>query len=235
MTRTTHANALRKVAAVAATAAVSAAAITATSAAAQEINVYSGRQEVLIRPQLEAFTAATGIEVNLIAGRSDELIKRLRTEGANSPADVLLTVDVSRLTLAKNLELLQSVDSEALRASIPPQYRDAEGAWYGLGLRSRVLYYAPDRVDPSELSTYEQLADPMWRNRICIRSSTNVYNQSLLASLIAHNGAEAAETWAAGIVANMARTPQGATATRSRLLPPASATSPSPTPTTSRG
>ena len=118
MNRNTCTNALRKVAAAAATAAVSAAAVAATSAAAQEVNVYSGRQEVLIRPQLEAFTAATGIEVNLIAGSSNELIERIRTEGANSPADVLLTVDVGRLTLAKNLGLLQSVDSETLRASI---------------------------------------------------------------------------------------------------------------------
>ena len=196
-------------AALAAAAASGAVFAAGTAVAQQEVNVYSARQEVLIRPQLDAFTAATGILVNLVAGPSDALIARLRAEGVNSPADVLLTVDVGRLTLAKKAGILRPVQSELLNASIPPQYRDAEGYWYGLGLRSRVIYYASERVDPSELSTYESLADPGWRDRICIRSSTNVYNQSLLSSMIAHNGLEAAEAWAAGVVANFARTPQG--------------------------
>jgi iron(III) transport system substrate-binding protein len=177
--------------------------------AQEQVNVYSARQETLIQPQIEAFTEATGIVVRLVTGGSDALIERIRTEGVNSPADVLLTVDVGRLVRAKDAGVVRPVESEILNANIPSQYRDASGYWYGLGLRSRVIFYAPDRVDVVDLSTYESLADPMWRDRVCIRSSSNVYNQSLLASMVAHLGGEAAEAWAAGVVANMARVPQG--------------------------
>lgn len=184
-------------------------AIASLAGAQQVVNVYSARQEVLIRPQLDAFTDATGIRVNLISGKDDALIERLRAEAANSPADVLLTVDVGRLVRAKDAGVLQAVASATLEGEIPAQYRDSQGYWIGLAVRSRVIYYAPDRVDAAELSTYEDLADARWRGRICIRSSGNVYNQSLLASLVAHLGAAEAEAWAAGVVGNMARTPQG--------------------------
>jgi iron(III) transport system substrate-binding protein len=127
----------------------------------------------------------------------------------NSPADVLLTTDAGRLIRAQQADVLQPVSSAVLKAAIPSQYRDPEGHWFGLSIRARVMFYAPDRVQPDELSTYEDLASPKWRDRICIRSSSNVYNQSLLASLIAHNGAEAAEKWAGAVVGNMARKPQG--------------------------
>ncbi len=185
------------------------AALTFAAAAAAEVNVYSARKEHLIKPQLDSFTDATGITVNLVTGSAGELMQRLQAEGANSPADLLLTVDAGNLVRAKEAGLLQPVESEVLNAAIPAQFRDADGAWFGLGQRARVIFYNPDRVDPSELASYEDLADPKWKGRIAIRSSNNIYNQSLLASLIHHLGAEGAEDWARGVVANMARKPQG--------------------------
>ncbi|RMF08959.1 MAG: Fe(3+) ABC transporter substrate-binding protein [Alphaproteobacteria bacterium] len=176
---------------------------------AGEVNIYSYRQEVLIRPLLDAFTQKTGIKVNLVSGKADALLERLKAEGANSPADVLLTADVGRLVRAKAAGVLQAVQSSELEQAIPARYRDDEGFWYGLSVRARVPFYAVGRVDPAELSTYEALADPKWRGRICVRSSSNVYNQSLLAAMIARHGPEKAEAWARGIVANMARRPQG--------------------------
>ena len=176
---------------------------------AAEVNIYSARQEALIKPLLDKFTGRTGIRVNLVTGEADALIKRLEIEGANSPADLLLTVDVARLHRAKVQNLLAPVSSDILEAAIPPAYRDREGYWYGLSLRSRVIVYAKDRVMPEQLSTYEALADPRWKGRLCVRSSSNVYNQSLVASLIAHHGAEQAEAWARGLVENFARPPQG--------------------------
>lgn len=174
-----------------------------------EVNVYSARQEALIRPQLDAFTRTTGIRVNLVTASEDAIIERMRAEGRNSPADVMLTVDVARLIRATDAGLFRPIKSPVLEQAIPSQYRDGGGRWYGLGLRARVIYYNPDKVNPAELSTYEALADAKWRGRVCIRSSNNTYNQSLLASLIAHKGAAAAEQWARGIVANMARPPTG--------------------------
>lgn len=185
------------------------AALSPAIAAASEVNIYSYRKEHLIRPLLDAFTEASGIKVNLISGKAEALLVRLKSEGMNSPADVLLTVDAGRLIQAKKAGVLQPIRSEALEAAIPAQYRDPEGYWYGLAARARIIFYAKDRVASEELSTYEDLADPKWKNRICVRSSTNVYNQSLLASLIAHHGVEKAEEWAKGVVANMARKPQG--------------------------
>ncbi len=183
--------------------------VAATAQASAEVNVYSARQEELIRPQLDAFTAATGIQVNLITAGADALLERMKAEDRNSPADLLLTTDAGRLIRAADAGVLQSVRSEILTTAIPPQYRDPDGFWFGLGVRARVIFYAPDRVDPADLSTYEDLADSKWAGRVCIRSSTNVYNQSLLASLIAHDGADRSEQWAAGVVANMGRDPQG--------------------------
>ncbi len=184
-------------------------AMPATAVAASEVNVYSSRQEVLIRPLLDAFTEETGIVVNMVSGSADALLERLKREGINSPADILLTVDVGRLIRAREAGALRAVSSETLVQAIPAQYRDPEGYWFGLSVRARVIFYAPERVSAGALSDIEGLAGPEWRDRICVRSSSNVYNQSLLASLIAHNGAEAAEDWARKVTANMARTPQG--------------------------
>ena len=177
--------------------------------AAAEVNIYSYRREHLIRPLLMAFTLETGVEFRLISGKADTLLERLKSEGRSSPADILVTTDVGRMVRAKDAGVLQPVTSPVLDSLIPAQYRDPEGYWYGVSLRSRVLYYAVDRIKPAELSTYEDLATAKWKGRICIRSSGNIYNQSLLASLIAHNGRDAALNWAKGMVANFARKPQG--------------------------
>lgn len=179
------------------------------SAAAAEVNVYSARKEALIKPLLDRFTDDTGIEVNLVTGDADALLKRLEMEGDNSPADVVITVDAGRLHRGKAQDLFQPIESETITAAIPAQYRDPEGYWFGLSLRARPIMYAIDRVDASRLSTYENLADDHWQGRICIRSSNNIYNQSLVASLIAANGVEATEEWARSLVGNMARSPQG--------------------------
>ena len=174
-----------------------------------EVNVYSARQENLIKPLLDDFTRDTGVEVNLLTGRADELLQRLRLEGRNSPADVLITVDAGNLHQAKEADVLSIIDSSVLDERIPENFRDVDGQWYGLSLRARPIMYNKDAVDPSELSTYEALTDPKWRGRICIRSSSNIYNQSLVASMIAAEGPEAASEWAEGLVANLARPPQG--------------------------
>ena len=183
-------------------------AVSATVQAA-EVNLYSARQEQLIKPLLDRFTAASGIQVNLITGKADALLERMEREGQNSPADVLLTTDAGRLNRAKAAGVTQAVTSAALASAIPASFRDPEGHWFGLSLRARPIMYSTERVDPATLSTYEALADPQWRGRICIRSSGNIYNQSLVSSMIAANGIEATETWAKGLVENFARPPQG--------------------------
>ncbi len=177
--------------------------------AAEEVNVYSARKEALIKPLLERFTQQTGIKVNLLTGKAKTLLKRLQSEGRNTPADMLLTTDAGNLHAATAAGLLQPVDSALLKAAVPRNLRDPNDRWYALSIRSRVMAYSKKRVKASELSTYEDLADPKWKGRLCIRSSSNIYNQSLLASLIRHNGAEQAEEWAKGVVANMARPPKG--------------------------
>ncbi len=180
----------------------------ATAAFAKEVNLYSYRQEKLIRPILDDFEKDTGIKVNVVFAKKG-MLERLKSEGMNSPADAILTVDISRLMAHKQAGVLQAVSSDKLSANIPAQYRDPEGVWYGLTVRSRVIYYATDRVKAGDLSSYEDLADPKWKGRICVRSSSNVYNQSMLAAMVAHHGAADAEKWAAGIKANLARKPQG--------------------------
>jgi len=177
-------------------------------AAAKEVNLYSYRQEKLIRPILDAFEKDTGIKVNVVFAKKG-MLERLKSEGMNSPADAILTVDIGRLMAHKQAGVLQSVTSDKLNANIPAQYRDPKGFWYGLTVRSRVIYYATDRVKASDLSTYEDLADPKWNGRICVRSSGSVYNQSMLAAMVAHHGSAEAEKWAAGVKANLARKPQG--------------------------
>lgn len=176
---------------------------------AGEVNVYSHRHYNTDQQLFDRFTEETGVRVNVVTASADELITRLETEGAESPADVLITVDAGRLYRALDRGLLQPVASSTLDANVPTHLRHPEGYWYGLTRRARIVVYAPDRVDPAQLSTYEALADPTWDDRILIRSSSNIYNQSLLASLIAHLGETEAEAWAAGMVENMARDPQG--------------------------
>ena len=179
------------------------------ASAADEVNLYSARKEDLIKPLLDQFTEATGITVNLVTGKAEELLQRLRSEGINSPADLLLTVDAGNLQAAKAAGLSQPIDSETVLDAVPATYRDPEGHWIGLSLRARPIMYVEGEVDPATLSTYEALAGPDFKGRICIRSSSNIYNQSLIASMIAANGVEATEDWARGLVANMARPPEG--------------------------
>ena len=178
-------------------------------AADEEVNLYSARKEQLIKPLLDKFTEQTSIKVNLVTGKADALLKRLTSEGANSPADLLITTDAGRLHRAKVADVLQSVKSDALDTAIPEHLRDPDGLWYGLSLRARPILYVKGQVDPSELSTYEALSDPKWKKRICIRSSGNIYNQSLVASMLATNDKDDVETWAKGFVANFAQPPKG--------------------------
>lgn len=176
---------------------------------AAEVNVYSARKEALIKPLLDQFTEETGINVNLVTGKADTLLKRLEVEGKNSPADLLLTVDVARLIRGKDAGLFQTVNSKKLEQTIPEYYRDIDKQWFGLSLRSRVIVYAPDRIKENELDSYIDLTDEKWKNRICVRSSSNVYNQSLVAAMIANYGLEKTERWATGLVNNFARPPKG--------------------------
>jgi len=175
----------------------------------QEVNIYSARQEVLIKPLLDQFTTETGIKVNLVAANADALVQRLQSEGVNSPADILLTVDAGNLNRAMELGLFQPVRATSLEQAVPAAYRDPDGHWFGLSMRARPIMYAVDRVNPRDLATYDNLADERWRNKICVRSSSNVYNQSLVAAMVAEQGVEKTESWVRGLVANFARPPQG--------------------------
>jgi len=176
---------------------------------AAEVNVYSARKEALIKPLLDRFTVETSIIVNLVTGKADTLLKRLEVEGKNSPADLLLTVDVARLIRGKDKGLFQEINSSILEQTIPEYYRDSTNEWYGLSLRSRVIVYSPDRVIKNDLDSYIDLADDKWKNRICVRSSSNVYNQSMVSAMIANYGLKKTERWAEGLVNNFARSPKG--------------------------
>ncbi len=184
-------------------------ALIATSAAAEgELNIYSSRHYDTDERLYSDFEDATGITINRIEGKADELIARMEAEGVNSPADILLTVDTSRLERAKNAGVLQTIDSAVLEERIPSNLQDSDNQWFGFSQRARIIFYNKNAVsEPPQ--TYADLADPKYKGQLCIRSSTNVYNQTLLASIIEHAGAEAAKTWAEGVVANMARDPQG--------------------------
>jgi iron(III) transport system substrate-binding protein len=179
------------------------------SAAENTVNLYSARKENLIKPLLDRFTEQTGIQVNLVTGKADALLKRLQSEGRNSPADLLITTDAGRLHRAVAAGVTRSVESANLSSLVPEAFRDPEGHWFGLSLRARPILYVKDKIDPAVLSRYEDLDDPRWRGEICIRSSNNIYNQSLVASLIAANGVAKTEVWAKGLVKNFARPPKG--------------------------
>jgi iron(III) transport system substrate-binding protein len=176
--------------------------------AAEEVNIYSYRQEVLIRPLLDAFTRSTGIKVNIVYVK-DAGIERLKAEGKASPADAVLTVDVANLVQLEEAGLLQPAKSATLERNIPAQYRDPNGKWFGLTVRARIAVYNPAKVKAAELSTYEALADEKWSKRICVRSSGHTYNLALTSSLIAANGAEKTQSWANGFAKNLARNPAG--------------------------
>ena len=173
------------------------------------LNLYSARHYDNDTAIYEGFTKKTGIKVNLVEAEADKLIERIKNEGANSPADVLLTTDAGRLWRAQQENLLQPVQSSILTAAIPQNLREPNGHWFGFARRARVIVYNNDRVKPSDLSTYEDLADPKWKGRLVMRSSGHVYSQSLTGSLLAKHGAEKTEAWARGIVANFARQPEG--------------------------
>lgn len=175
----------------------------------QVVNVYSDRHYDTDKQLFEEFTKETGIKVNVVEGKSDELIERLAREGQDSQADVMITADAGRLHRAKELGLLQPASSETIFNNVPENLRDTENNWFGLTIRGRVIVYSKDRVDPSELSTYEDLTSPKWKGKVLVRSSSAVYNQSLLASFIEINGEEKAKEWAQGIVTNLAREPKG--------------------------
>ena len=184
-------------------------AATAGGAYAQgELNLYSSRHYDTDERLYSDFTEATGITINRIEGKADELIARMEAEGANSPVDVFLTVDTVRITRAKELGLLQSIDSPVLEASIPAYLQDDDNQWFAFSQRARILFYDKDDVANPPM-TYQDLAKPEYAGKVCIRSSSNVYTQNITAALVAHLGEEAIGDWAKGVVANFARDPQG--------------------------
>ncbi len=181
----------------------------ACSGSQQEVNVYSARHYDSDLTVYENFEAETGIKVNLIEGGSDELIERIKSEGENSPADVFIAVDAGRMWRAEQSDILTSLTTDTLENRIPSSLRHPDNLWISLTRRVRGIVYSTERVETDELSTYEDLADDRWEGRVCVRSSNNIYNQSLLASIIESAGEEAAEDWAEELVENFARDPQG--------------------------
>ncbi|MFW6076722.1 MAG: Fe(3+) ABC transporter substrate-binding protein [Hyphomicrobiales bacterium] len=171
------------------------------------VNVYTYREPGLVKPLFDEFTSQTGIDVNVIFAK-DGLEQRIKAEGENSPADVLLTVDIARLQDAVEIGVTQPVSSPVLESSIPQEFRDPAGHWHGVSMRARVVYASTERVDADQL-TYEELADPKWRGRICIRSGQHIYNNALFAAHLAHHGEEATQSWLEGIKANLAKKPSG--------------------------
>lgn len=180
----------------------------AAPALAQEVNVYSYRQPELLAPLTDAFTEATGIKVN-VAFLEKGMVERLQAEGRRSPADLMFTVDIARLASLVEAGVTQPVTSDVLSANVPAQYHDPDGNWWGLTTRARIVYASKDRVDPSEVTTYEDLADPKWKGRICTRSGTHDYTIGLVSAMIAHHGEEYTKTWIEGVKSNLARKPQG--------------------------
>lgn len=181
----------------------------ASSALADEINLYSARHYDSDERLYEAFTEETGIDVNVLEGDSDQLIERIQREGVASPADVMMTVDAGRLWRAEEEGIFQSVESDLLNERVPEAMHHPDGLWFGFSQRARAIFYNRENFDPSEIASYEDLADPKFKGEVCIRSSNNIYNQSLLASMVEHKGADGAEEWAQGVVDNMARDPEG--------------------------
>ena len=173
-----------------------------------EVNVYSYREPQLIQPMFDEFTSQTGIKVNAVFAKKG-MLERLKSEGQNSLADIVFTVDIGRLTDFKNAELTQSIKSDLINNNIPDHLRDPENHWFGLTSRARIIVASVDRVADEELSSYEDLADPKWQGRVCTRSGKHPYNIALISMMMAHHGNEAAEKWLAGVKSNLARKPEG--------------------------
>lgn len=171
---------------------------------AETVTVYSARNEQLIKPLFDSYTKDTGVEVRLLTDKEGPLIERLKAEGANTPADVLITVDAGNLWQASNLGLLRPIQSRQLNDNIPSHLRDPKGEWYGLSVRARTIVYNKQRVKPEQLSTYEDLAEPKWKGKLCLRTSKKVYNQSLVATMIDTLGEPTTERVVRGWVANLA-------------------------------
>lgn len=184
------------------------ASIAIPAVAQEEVNVYSYRQAFLVEPLFQGFTEETGIKVNVVFAKKG-LAERLQREGANSPADLIFTVDIGRLNEVVEKDLVQAVDSKVLTENIPAQYREPGNLWFGLTTRTRSVYASKERVDLADIQRYEDLADPKWKGKICTRSGKHPYNLALIASMIAHHGEAEAETWLRGVKANLARKPQG--------------------------
>ena len=179
-----------------------------TAAANGEVNVYSYRQPFLVQPLFDAFTAESGIKVNVVFAK-EGLVERLKSEGANSPADLVFTVDIGRLNDVVSAELAQATSNPILEANIPAHFRHPEGLWYGLTQRARIVVVSKERVEDGAIRDYEDLADPQWKGRICSRSGKHVYSVALTASMIAHHGRDGAKQWLQGVKDNLARRPQG--------------------------
>lgn len=179
------------------------------STASEEVNLYTSRHYDVDDELFAKFEEETGIKVNVISGEEDELLERIKREGEATEADLLYTADVGRLYRAKEEGVLESAESDVLFEQIPEKYRDEDNQWFGLTKRARVIVYNKETVQPEDLSTYEALAEEEWNGRVLIRSSENIYNQSLLASFIAIDGEEQATAWAEGMVNNFARDPEG--------------------------
>jgi iron(III) transport system substrate-binding protein len=176
----------------------------ASSAFAEEVVVYSARNEQLIKPLFDAYTKQTGVTVKFITDKEGPLMERLKAEGANTPADVLVTVDAGNLWQAANMGLLREINSSVLNSNIPAHLRDPKHQWFGLSVRARTIFYNTKKVKPADLSTYEALAEPQWKGRLCLRTSKKVYNQSLTAMMIEEHGAAKTEQIIKGWVANLA-------------------------------
>ncbi len=178
------------------------------ASAAEEVNIYSARQAFLIKPMLQAFTSETGIKTNVVFAKKG-LIERIENEGQNTNADLFITPDIGPLYDIINKGLTQAVDSDVLEKNIPAEFRDPKDHWFGLTTRSRIIYTSKDRVKNGDIKSYEDLADPKWKGKICTRSGKHTYNLSLIASMIATHGEAETEKWLEGVKANLARKPQG--------------------------
>ena len=203
--------------------------------AAEVVNVYSARHYDTDDRIYSAFEEQTGIKVRLIEGKSDALLARLKREGKRSPADVFITVDAGRLFQAERQRVFQPISSKRLTTRVPANLRHPKGLWFGLTKRARIILRSKERVKEGEITSYEDLAKPKWKGRVLIRSSSNVYNQSLVGSMIVAHGVKGAEAWCRGLVANMARKPQGGIVIRSRAWLPERLMSRSRTRTTTPG
>ena len=180
-----------------------------TAKESNEINLYSQRHYKVDEKQYEAFEKETGIKVNVVKANADELIERLKNEGKNSPADLFITVDAGKLQKAKDLDLLQKISSPIINQNVDSELRDVNGYWIPITYRARIIVYSKERVNVGELSTYANLTNEKWKNKVLVRSSSNAYNQALLSSIVANRGEDAATSWASELVKNFARDPKG--------------------------